>query len=172
MTGTEPVHPAAVNLALEMFPAIFFGWLVDSGLLVLQIIVIIFSIILIQKLMDEFGIMKFLGRITAPLMGIFGLSPNMGYSWIVAYLAGIVYGSAILMDQVKSGALTRSEADLFNHHVGISHAQVEDTLLFVALGVPLPWAVLPRLVLAFVVVWAERARRFLFRRSFRVKVLP
>jgi hypothetical protein len=90
----------------------------------------------------------------------------------VAYLAGIVYGSAILMDQVKSGAVTRSEADLFNHHVGISHAQVEDTLLFVALGVPLLWAVLPRLILAFVVVWAERARRFLFRRSFRVKVLP
>jgi spore maturation protein SpmB len=126
----------------------------------------------IQKVMDEFGVMQFLARIFTPFLGLVGLPSNMGYSWIVAYVAGIVYGSAILIEQVRSGAVSRLEADLFNHHAGISHSHIEDTLLFVTtLGTPLIWVALPRIAAAFVAVWLERARRAWVRRSFQVKVM-
>jgi spore maturation protein SpmB len=170
-TGGSGVHPHFIGLNWGLLPSVFKNWLLDTGFLVLRIIVIIFSLMFIQKVMDEFGIMKLLARISTPFMGIFGLSANTGYLWIVAYVAGIVYGSAILIEQVKSGAVTRSEADLFNHHVGISHSQVEDTLLFVTIGAPPAWIIFPRIILALIVVWVERARRALVRRSFRVKVI-
>ena len=60
------------------------------------------------------------------------------------------------------------EADLFNHHAAVCHSLMEDTVLFLAIGVPLFWITLPRLVLALLAVWLERARRRIFRRSFRV----
>jgi hypothetical protein len=60
------------------------------------------------------------------------------------------------------------EADLFNHHAGICHSLLEDTVLFLAVGAPLFWITVPRFGLALLAVWIERARRRFFRRSFRV----
>ncbi|MDR2020807.1 MAG: transporter [Treponema sp.] len=171
--GAGPVFPPPLGLNLGTLPGIIKNWARDSGRLIVRIICIVFALMFVQKLMDEFGVMRFLARIFTPLLKIFGLPFNTGYSWIVAYVAGIVYGSAILIEQVRSGAVSRREADLFNHHAGISHSHVEYTLLFVTtLGVPLVWAVLPRLAAAFIAVWLERARRAWIRRSFQVKIMP
>jgi hypothetical protein len=171
--GAGPLSPPPLGLNLETLPGICAGWVRDSGWLIVKIVLMVFTLMFIQKVMEEFGIMRFLARICTPFLRIFGLSVNMGYSWIVAYVVGIVYGSAVLIEQIRSGAVSRREADLFNHHAGISHSHVEYTVLFVTtLGVPLVWAALPRLAAALVAVWLERARRAWVRRSFRVKVLP
>jgi hypothetical protein len=50
----------------------------------------------------------------------------------------------------------------------MSHSLFEDTILFMALGVPIFWLTVPRLAMALVVVWFERMRRHYFRRSFKV----
>lgn len=173
--GLSPAGPAplppAIGLDLRELPALLLPWLTASLRLILKIVLIIFAIMFLRKLLDEFGVMKFLGRATAPLMRVLGLSANTGYVWIVATLIGVVYGSAILIEEIRSGRLSPSEADLFNHHAAVSHAHIEDTILFMALGAPFLWVALPRFFLALGVVWLERFRRFLFRRSFRVKIM-
>ncbi|MDR2111052.1 MAG: transporter [Spirochaetaceae bacterium] len=169
-SGMGLAHAGTIGFDPAGLPAVLLVWLMDSGVLILKIILIVFTLMFVQKLLEEFGVIRFLGKITGPVMKILGLSPNTGYLWIVANLAGLAYGAAILIEQVRSQAVSPSEADLFNHHVGISHSQLEDTLLFVAIGVPLFWAALPRLILAIIVVWLERIRRDLVRRSFRVKI--
>jgi hypothetical protein len=60
------------------------------------------------------------------------------------------------------------DADLFNHHAGICHSLLEDTTLFLAVGIPFFWITLPRFLLALLVVWLERARRRFSRRTFRI----
>jgi hypothetical protein len=145
-------------------------WLVDSGLLLLRMGLVIFGIMFLQKALDEFGLMLLLGKLTAPFMKILGLPPTAGYLWIVANVAGVAYGAAFLIEAVRTGSLTQSEADLINHHAAISHSQIEDTLLFMSIGVPYLWAALPRFLLAVLVVWLERGRRELVRRSFSVKI--
>jgi spore maturation protein SpmB len=152
------------------FSVALLTWLIDSGLLVLRIVLIIFGIMFIQKVLDEFGLMLLLGKLTAPFMKILGLPSTAGYLWIVANVAGVAYGAAFLIEEVRTGSLSQSEADLFNHHAAISHSQIEDTLLFMSIGVPYLWAALPRFLLAVLVVWLERGRRELVRRSFSVKI--
>jgi hypothetical protein len=106
----------------------------------------------------------------APLMNVFGLPEHTGYLWIVVNVVGLAYGSAILIEEVDTGAVSKTDADLFNHYAGLSHAHLEDTLLFVSIGVPLFWAAVPRLVLGILAVWIERLRRYLVMRSYRVRV--
>jgi hypothetical protein len=86
----------------------------------------------------------------------------------VINIVGYAYGAGIIEGQVKAGSMKPQEADLFNHHAAVCHSLMEDTVLFLAFGVPLFWITLPRLVLALLAVWLERARRRIFRRSFRV----
>ncbi|QQO11429.1 transporter [Breznakiella homolactica] len=169
--GTQSGPPDAIGLTGAELLIILKIWIVDSGLLILKMVCIVFGIMVLQKILDEFGIMKALGNAMAPLMAVFGLPRKSGYLWIVANLVGLAYGSAILIEQIRAGALSDSEGDLFNHHVGISHSLLEDSLLFMAIGVPFVWLLVPRLLLAVLLVWLERGRRALFRRSFRAETI-
>jgi spore maturation protein SpmB len=157
-TEASVITAAAPRLGMDWqaLPAQLFTWVIDTGQLILKIILIIFAVMFLQKLLDELGIMRLLGRITAPLMRFMGLPVKCAYVWIVAELVGLTYGSGVLIEEVQSGAITRKEADLFNHHATMNHAQIEDTILFVSLGVPYLWVAVPRFILAIIVVWIRR----------------
>ena len=75
---------------------------------------------------------------------------------------GLAYGSAVLVDYARQGKLTGTEADLLNYHLAISHSQLEDPLLFAVLGLPVVWLIVPRILLAFIVVWLKRLADFIF----------
>ncbi|MDR2552784.1 MAG: transporter [Treponema sp.] len=169
--GIAPGIPPVLGIKADLLLAGLGSWFGRSIFLVLHIFFIVFGVMYLQRLLEEFGLMKKLGRTAAPLIRVFGLPANTAYVWIIANTVGLSYGAGILMGEIKDGALSRTEADLFNHHAAISHSQIEDTLLFVSLGVPWFWAALPRIILAIASVWVERARRALFRSSFRVKVV-
>jgi hypothetical protein len=61
-----------------------------------------------------------------------------------------------MIEHVESGKLDRPTADLLNTHLVLSHSLLEDTLLFVAIGVGAGWIILPRVGLATVAVWLRR----------------
>ena len=170
--GLEPgrTTPAPPELGLGRLQRELIPWLTGTCFFVLKIFALVFGVMFLQKALEELGVMRRLGAITAPLMSALGLSPNMGYLWIVANVVGVAYGAAALIEETRSGTVSESEADLFNHHAAINHSQIEDTLLFMNIGVPYAWAALPRFIMAIAVVWLERGRRALIRRSFRVKV--
>lgn len=152
---------------VEFWPFML-GWLRSTAALVLKVVAFVLSIMVVQQLLNEFKVSGALGRIFAPLMAVFGLSRKTAFLWVVINTIGYAYGAAVIMDQVRQGDMKAQEADLFNHHAAISHSLLEDTLLWLAIGVPLFWLILPRLVLSVVVVWLERWRRSHFRQSFRV----
>ena len=96
-------------------------------------------------------------------MGLMGLPSSTTFSWIVANVLGLAYGSAIIMDEVNEGRMSREDADLLNHHIVVSHSQLEDPLLFAAIGIPLGWIIWPRVALAILVVWLRKAYNSLLR---------
>jgi hypothetical protein len=166
--GLLATHTIGLNLA--GLPAVLKAWLIETLFSVLRIFLIILGVMFIQKLLDEFGIMRLLGRVMAPLMQVFGLPEHTGYLWMVINVVGLAYGSAVLIEEVDTGAVSKTDADLFNHYAGLSHSHLEDNLLFMSIGVPFFWAAIPRLVMGILAVWVERLRRFLVMQSYRVRV--
>ena len=75
---------------------------------------------------------------------------------LIGYIVGLAYGGALMIDQMKEGKVTRSDAELLNYHLAVSHSVIEDNLLFVALGVSVWWILGVRLVVAWLVVWVRR----------------
>ena len=142
-------------------------WGVSTLLLVGKITAFVLAIMLIQSIFEEFKFMDFLSRLLAPFMKIFGLSADSSFLWIVINVVGYSYGAGIIKAEYDSGRLRKQEGDLFNHHAAICHSLMEDTILYAAVGLPVFWLMIPRLVLALAVVWLERFRRSHFRKSFR-----
>ena len=97
-----------------------------------------------------------------PGMQLLGLPRQVAFLWVVGNTLGLAYGSAVLMDYARQGKLTGTEADLLNYHLAISHSQLEDPLLFAVLGLPVVWLIVPRILLAFIVVWLKRLADFIF----------
>jgi hypothetical protein len=144
------------------------AWGRSTAALAAKIALIVLGISLAQRLLEEFGAMVFLSRLLAPVVKLLGLPASSSFLWIVINVVGYAYGAGIVEEKVKAGDLNGRDADLFNHHAGLCHSLVEDTILFAAVGAPLFWITVPRLVMALVAVWVERARRRILRRSFRV----
>jgi hypothetical protein len=92
-------------------------------------------------------------------MRVFGLPDDAAFLWVVSNTLGLAYGAGVLKREVADGNLSREHGDLLNHHIAVSHSLLEDTLLFVALGVPALWITVPRIVLAMLAVWERRAER-------------
>jgi hypothetical protein len=166
--GSVPFSSSVDLAARPEFLGMVALWAWSTLGLALKIVLIVLGITVAQRLFEEFGVMIFLSRLFAPVMRLFGLPRESSFLWIVSNVVGYAYGAGIIEEEVKAGGMKPREADLFNHHAGVCHSLIEDTLLFSAIGVPLFWITLPRLVLAFLAVWLERVRRHFHKRSFRV----
>jgi hypothetical protein len=161
----------ASALARPEFVPMLVAWGYSTIRLVLKVILLVLGIMVIQRLMEEFKVMDLLSRPLVPVMRFFGLPESASFLWIVLNVVGYAYGAAIIMERVKDGKMKPQEADLFNHHAALCHSLFEDTVLYAAIGTPLFWITVPRLVMALIVVWFERFRRQRFRKSFRAGTL-
>lgn len=132
-------------------------WAIGSLKLAVKIVLIISVLMVFQRLLEEFGVLKYLSLTFGPLMTIFGLPRSVAFLWLVGNTLGLAYGAAIMMDYVGNGKLSKKDADLLNYHLAISHSQLEDPLLFAVLGLPLLWLIIPRILLAIIVVWLRKA---------------
>jgi hypothetical protein len=144
------------------------NWGLSTLRLMVKILLLVCSIMVVQRLLEEFQVMYFLSRLLSPLMRILGLGAETSFLWMVVNVAGYAYGAAVILDRVHNGKMSLRDADLFNHHASLCHSLFEDTALYLAIGVPLFWLIVPRFMAAIVVVWVERIRRHRFRRSFKV----
>lgn len=157
---TDLIHAQThVLVQNESFKVMFMDWAWSSILLSVKVIVLITLLMILQRILEVFGVIKLMSKILAPLQVVMGLPESTSFSWIVANTLGLAYGSAIMIEQVEKGQMAKSDADLLNHHVAVSHSQLEDPLLFAAIGAPLGWLIIPRFLLGVLVVWLCRLER-------------
>jgi hypothetical protein len=144
-----------IQATSEFLPALK-NWTITIFLTAVKIVVLVNLLLILQKILHEFGLIKWILWPFKPLLTIMGLPQSTGFLWIVAYTLGLGYGGAIMINEKNEGRLSDEEADLLNHHIAISHSQLEDPLLFVAVGYPLFILMWPRILLAIGVVWLRR----------------
>ncbi len=141
------------------FPTIWdmlLNWLKSSAFLSFKIALIISGLMMLQNILKEFRILDLISRTFAPFMRIMGLSDDSSFLWFVAQTLGLAYGSVVMIEEVENHEITPQSANLLNYHIAVNHSLLEDTLLFVAIGVPAGWIITPRFVFAIGIVWMVR----------------
>lgn len=151
VVNTENIIPTAKLFAPELT-----SWLSEMFVTTLKIIILVNVLLIIQRILHEFGLIKWILLPFTPLLRIMGLPANTGFLWMVAYTLGLSYGGVIMISESEEGKLKREDADLLNHHIAISHSQLEDPLLFVSIGFNYGILIFPRIILSIVFVWIRR----------------
>lgn len=157
--------PDGVRVAVEISDEPFLEVLGEWGLslirLLLKMAVLIFSLNILQRLLSEYGIIGYVSKVFSPLLAVFGLPRSCSFLWIVANTLGLAYGAAVMIDETERGELSQKEIDLLNMHICISHSNLEDLLLFVAVGAMFWPALLSRWIMSMLLVWELRLEFFL-----------
>ncbi len=91
---------------------------------------------------------------TNPVFRPVGFRPQALFPLLIGLLFGIAYGAGVLIPQARSGDLDSRQIFLVAAFLGLCHAIIEDTLLFVALGGNGWVIVLTRFATALLAVWA------------------
>lgn len=135
---------------------VFETWFYSSLKLCAMILGLVYGLMVIQRVMDDLGLMYKLVRPLQPLMKIFGLPENAAYLWLVGNVLGISYGSASMLALEESGQITKEEADEVNYHLIMNHSMLEDTLVFATQGISAFWILSTRILFALILVWGKK----------------
>jgi len=78
---------------------------------------------------------------------------SKGFSITVGVFLGITYGAGMLIEEAKSGRISKDDIFYISTFLLICHAIIEDTLLFVIFGADFTMAVIIRTVAAIVIAF-------------------
>lgn len=156
MPGSISHETVSIMATQNDFGVALLHWFNSISSTVIKIVILVNVLLIFQQIMEEFGWIDAINKPLSPFMKVFGLPESTTLSWVVANLIGLAYGSAIMIDQRDKERMSREDADLLNHHVAVSHSQLEDPLLFLTLGYTLHWLIWPRLLVAVGAVWMRR----------------
>ncbi|WP_203334259.1 nucleoside recognition domain-containing protein [Planococcus beigongshangi] len=136
--------------APEGWLAIFLLGLEKAGFGVLQLAMIVIPLMLaIQILKDT----KYLYRISdkmGPLTRILGVQKNASLTLASGLVFGLAMGAGVMIQAVQEDGVSKKDATLVFIFLVACHAIVEDTLIFIPLGIPI-WPLLAiRVVTALV----------------------
>jgi len=154
---------SSVAVTKEALLPMLEAWGISTIYLIAKMVALIFGLSILQRLLSEFGVIRWISRFLKPIMLFFGLPAKTAFLWIVANTLGLAYGAAIMIEETERGNISRKDVDLLNHHIGISHSNLEDLLLLVSVGGMLWWLLLSRWCMSFVLVWERRLEYYLGR---------
>jgi hypothetical protein len=124
--------------------------LAGNALSLAKIAVIIVVLLILVDMMREFGIMD---RITGALelpMKTLGMDRRTSFVAAVGLLLGLAYGAGLIIEEAERSGIGKREILCTNLFLGTTHALVEDSLIFAAVGAHLGWIVIGRLTFGVV----------------------
>ena len=153
------MHGTYIYLGAEAdssFNEVMVTWLMSQLKMSLMVMLIIFSLMVIQRLLEAYSLLDSLSRLFSPLMKFFGLPRHASYMWLVGNVLGISYGSAVMVELEEKGLVTREEANDVNYHLIMNHSMLEDTIVFAATGISAFLLIATRVSFALFLVWGRR----------------
>ena len=132
-------------------------WFFSQIKIAVMVFFIIYSLMILQCLIEAYSLLTPLSRFLAPLMRLFGLPRKAAYMWLVGNVLGLSYGSAVMLDMEERGQISREDANEVNYHLIMNHSMLEDTIVMAVTGISVFWILATRILFALVVVWVRKS---------------
>jgi len=101
----------------------------------LQVAIIVIPLMLIIQVLKERRLLQKFSAKVGRFTCVIGVQPNAALTLVAGFFTGLAYGAGIMIQAVEEDGVSRRDATLAIIFLMCSHAVVEDTLLFVPLGI-------------------------------------
>ncbi|EZH66431.1 membrane protein [Bacillaceae bacterium JMAK1] len=120
--------------------------LVAASLGIMQLALFVFPIMLLIEVMRDLHLLDWFSRKMLPFTKMLGIAPNTSTTLASGLFFGLALGAGVMVEEVKKNGVKKKDVYLVVIFLVACHAIVEDTLIFIPLGIP----VLPLLAIRLV----------------------
>lgn len=129
---------------------------------IIQLVVIVFPLMLGIQILKDLHALQYLAKGMSPFTRLLGVSANSAVTLMAGLMFGLAYGAGVIIQSAKEENIPKRDLYLLIFFLAGCHAVVEDTLIFVPLGINVLPLLLIRLVVAMILtisvarIWKER----------------
>ncbi|WP_047980810.1 nucleoside recognition domain-containing protein [Ornithinibacillus contaminans] len=132
---------------------------------IIQLALIVIPLMVIMQFLREKGWLTKLSNGFAPVTSILGMKKNTSMTLVAGLTIGLAYGAGLMIQAVKEDGVSKRDMTLALIFLVACHAVVEDTLIFIPLGIPVWPLLMIRLLTAIILtmtiafVWKRMDQR-------------
>ncbi|SEP91788.1 Nucleoside recognition [Virgibacillus subterraneus] len=115
---------------------------------VAQLALIVIPLMIVMQYLREKGWLTIFSNKFAPFTRMLGMEKNTSMTLVAGLTIGLAYGAGLMIQAVEEDGVSRRDMYLALIFLVSCHAVVEDTLIFIPLGIPVLPLLLIRLVTA------------------------
>lgn len=130
------------------------GAIQTAVIAVIQLAVIVIPLMIVMQFLREKGWLAKLSNGFAPFTQILGMKKNTSMTLVAGLTIGLAYGAGLMIQAVKEDGVSRKDMYLALVFLVSCHAVVEDTVIFIPLGIPVWPLLLIRLTTAILLTMA------------------
>lgn len=150
--GTEMAHGIAVQETTEIVGA---GAILLHGTIkafsgIGQLALIVIPLMVVVQIMKDLKWLEVFSNALAPFMRILGMRRNASMPFVAGLTLGLAYGAGVMIQAAKEDNVSKKDMTIAFIFLVACHAVIEDTLIFIPLGIPVLPLLLIRLITAIV----------------------
>lgn len=131
------------------------GMIIVAGLkkalgTVFQLAIIVIVLMVIMQYLREKGFLLVLSNRLEPVTKLLGMNRNTSMTLVTGLTIGLAYGAGLMIHAVQEEGVSKKDMYLAMLFLVACHAVVEDTVVFIPLGIPVWPLLLIRLVTAII----------------------
>lgn len=130
--------------------AIFLIGLEKATFGVLQLAMIVIPLMIAIQILKDKQYLQKISNMMGPLTRVLGIEKNASLTLASGLVFGLAMGAGVMIQAVKEDGVSKKDATLAFIFLVACHAIVEDTLIFIPLGIPIWPLFLIRLITALV----------------------
>jgi hypothetical protein len=141
------IPPSSAEEVTGWFSILIYG--TKTALIgILQIAAIVIPLMIFIQFMKDLNFLKVFTRWMTPATKVLGLSPNTATALGAGLLFGLALGAGVIIQAVKEDHIKKKDMYLLFIFLVACHAVIEDTLIFIPLGIPVWPLLVVRLIIA------------------------
>ena len=133
------------TVELETWSAIFLHGLKTATIAVVQLSLVILPLMIVMQFLRELGWLTALSNMFAPFTRFLGMKENTSFTIVTGLTIGLAFGAGVMIQAVEEDGVSRKDMMLALIFLVTCHAVIEDTVIFIPLGI----SVWPLLVIRF-----------------------
>ncbi|WP_240374429.1 nucleoside recognition domain-containing protein [Bacillus piscicola] len=145
-TATYGFMPAGSASEASSWGAIVWEGLSSAFLGVLQIALVVIPIMILIQIMKDLNWLQKISSWMAPFTKLLGIRENTSTTLASGLVFGLAFGAGVMIQAVKEDNVKKKDLYLVFIFLIACHAVIEDTVIFIPLGIP----VLPLLIIRFI----------------------
>ncbi|MFX3630133.1 MAG: nucleoside recognition domain-containing protein [Ectobacillus sp.] len=136
-----------------------------AGMGVFQLALVVLPLMVAIQFLKELGFLEQFSRLMSPATKLLGMKENTSTTLAAGLLFGLAFGAGVMIQAVREDGVEKKDLVLAFIFLVACHAVVEDTLIFIPLGIPVLPLFMIRLCVAVLltmivsIIWRRMERK-------------